>query len=517
MQYWEWADELAASDGTLLGDERMVEHAEAAGRGIDEDGGVERVGLLMSEAFKWIPDAMNDALMSGDPVAGISGVASGVLNTVQGVVAGAAIWSGAKWAFSKLPVVGGVAEDEPPKASGGLGGLANMILLSAVGMIIITSMVLAFYLPAVMFVIWTMAVVGWLIQVLEMLVAAPVWALAHMMPEGEGFAGQRGQQGYMLFFNVLLRPPLMVIGFFIAIALIGSVGLFIGAAMKLYWANTSGGFMFIFGLIAYLILLTVLVVTTAHKIFGLVSWLPDNVIKWIGGAVNSLGDMQDTQVAKQSVYAGFGAIGQVSGSAASHQSRAAVARQGSGQGRLGSPGTGAGGSGGGGNGLSGGGSGAAHAEHEVTKPNASGAEEPPVPSSGRSAGAAGGNSGSSASGASLADSDDGRTSSSSSSDQTSRKGGAVSFSPRASGSSMSSMGGDKGAITGDHQTPEKRAPRTPGAGFARRGEAEKKRPSSSRSQARRENPTPEKKTSTPSSRSSVSGSIRDEVEKKKKR
>jgi len=61
-----------------------------------------------------------------------------------------------------------------------------------------------------------------LILVLEAVVAAPVWIAAHAMPEGEGIAGEHGRRGYMMLINILLRPSLMVIGFFLSIVLISA-------------------------------------------------------------------------------------------------------------------------------------------------------------------------------------------------------------------------------------------------------------------------------------------------------
>lgn len=43
-------------------------------------------------------------------------------------------------------------------------------------------------------------------MIVESLIAAPVWAASHVVPEGEGFAANAVRQGWMLLLNILFRP-----------------------------------------------------------------------------------------------------------------------------------------------------------------------------------------------------------------------------------------------------------------------------------------------------------------------
>jgi conjugal transfer/type IV secretion protein DotA/TraY len=52
---------------------------------------------------------------------------------------------------------------------------------------------LAYYLPFVPFIFWWFAVVGWIMLVIEALFTAPLWASAHVIPEGKGFVGKHAQ------------------------------------------------------------------------------------------------------------------------------------------------------------------------------------------------------------------------------------------------------------------------------------------------------------------------------------
>lgn len=55
---------------------------------------------------------------------------------------------------------------------------------------------LGYIIPALPAMIMIAAVIGWVFLVVELLVAAPVWAVAHAYAEGEGFAPQQASYGY---------------------------------------------------------------------------------------------------------------------------------------------------------------------------------------------------------------------------------------------------------------------------------------------------------------------------------
>lgn len=146
------------------------------------------------------------------------------------------------------------------------------------------------------------------IAALALLVAAPLWAAAHGMPEGEGFAGQTGKQGYMLFLSVLLRPALMTIGFFISVGVFDGMSWLVSEGWRVYAAGENAGT--ILGpvnLAATVAVLVVLLTFLAHQSFGLITWLPAHVTKWIGQAGENLGSEGASDVRQGAKSAG-GAI-----------------------------------------------------------------------------------------------------------------------------------------------------------------------------------------------------------------
>lgn len=205
---------------------------------------------------------------SGDPLARLQAVGNGIDDAVGG------LWTG----LSMVRALPGVEFKLPTQLH-----IAALALLAA-------GADLAIYLPAIPFVLWLLAIAGWVVLVLESLVAAPLWAAAHGMPEGEGFAGQTGKQGYMLFLSVLLRPALMTIGFFISVGVFDGMSWLVSEGWRVYAAGENAGT--ILGpvnLAATVAVLVVLLTLLAHQAFGLITWLPAHVTKWIGQAGENLG------------------------------------------------------------------------------------------------------------------------------------------------------------------------------------------------------------------------------------
>ncbi len=170
--------------------------------------------------------------------------------------------------------------------------------------IMLYGIILAYYLPAIPFIRWISALAGWVILIIESLIAAPLWIAAHALPEGDGAAGQHGRRGYVLFLAILIRPSLMIAGFFCAMILISVIGKLIGQSFMLFTdgvAQTK-----ILGptaLISMLVLLGIIVIMLANKFFGLIHYVPEHVTNWIGQQMHSLGEKEDQSGAKN-IFAG---------------------------------------------------------------------------------------------------------------------------------------------------------------------------------------------------------------------
>ncbi len=142
---------------------------------------------------------------------------------------------------------------------------------------------LSIYLPLVPFIVWFGAIINWLVIVCEAIIAAPLWAMTHLGGDGDGM-GQRTGHGYIFLLNVMIRPILMVIGFFSGGAILIVGGTILNQLYGIAVANVQ--FDSLTGLVSVIVFLGVyfmMCLNLVHTCFNLIFIVPDNVISWIGG------------------------------------------------------------------------------------------------------------------------------------------------------------------------------------------------------------------------------------------
>jgi len=266
-----------------------------------------------------------------------------------------------------------------------------------VGIMLTIGFVTAYYVPVLPYMIFTFGSIAWLMSVIEAMVAAPIVALGVTHPEGHDAFG-KGEQAIMILLNVFLRPSMMIIGYIAAIAL-SYVGVWIlnagfdqaigfiqgginfgtgtanvGSEISSMWQDTghvvtpaggvSGGytgwagiFAFFFSILVY----TTMYLTIVQKAFGLISYLPDKVLRWIGGSPESLGQEaagwteETKKVADEGAKATQGAMAAMDKQLAGGIGQGAAEAQKSGGGEASAEGGKSGGGGGGGGGGAAGG------------------------------------------------------------------------------------------------------------------------------------------------------------------
>lgn len=162
-----------------------------------------------------------------------------------------------------------------------LGMLATHLaeLLFAVGY------VLSFVIPLIPYLIWTVTLITTLILFVEMVAAAPIWAVMHMHPEGHEFFGY-GSTGYMMATTIVFRPLLMLVGFLAGTGIVYAVAWILNAtlgnAIISAMTNGGGGFAGPMDLIGMAVLYTGLLVIFTWKAFELIYLIPDKVMRWAG-------------------------------------------------------------------------------------------------------------------------------------------------------------------------------------------------------------------------------------------
>ena len=226
------------------------------------------------------------------------------------------------------------------------------LLLVWVGIMVGIGFLTAYYIPFLPYMIFTFGSIAWLMAVIEAMVAAPIVALGVTHPEGHEAFG-KGENAVMILLNVFLRPSMMIIGFIAGIALsyvavwiinagFANAEAFIqGTASGIQWnssytnnlstgsatatafsqansfASMGTGYSSwagIYGFFFCVLIYTVMYLTAVQKSFTLISYLPDQVLRWIGGGPESFGEKsaQWADEPKQQVESGGKATGQAS-------------------------------------------------------------------------------------------------------------------------------------------------------------------------------------------------------------
>lgn len=190
-----------------------------------------------------------------------------------------------------------------------LGSINPMVMTIALSLLFFGAMA-AYYIPLIPFIVGITAVIKWFVLVFESVIAAPIFAVAHMHPDGHDAVGKAGP-GYMMILGLLLRPVLTVFGFFGSIWLAQPVTGYINIAyMTAVQGAEHNSFSFIAAFVAYVIIYVIIMTGVIHSVFTLVNWLPDNVLRWIGGALNAhgVGD-NESKEAEHSYRGAVAAIG----------------------------------------------------------------------------------------------------------------------------------------------------------------------------------------------------------------
>lgn len=175
--------------------------------------------------------------------------------------------------------------------AGGLVSAVANAIVKTIGPIVTTVLLvlfllgvtLAVYIPLVPFIVWFGAIINWLVVVGEAVVAAPLWAMIHLAGEGDGF-GHKTSHGYIFLLNCMVRPILMVIGFFLGGAAVVVGGTVLNQMFKVAFVNVQFDSMTgIFTLLAFLGVYVILFLNLVHSCFNLIFIVPDQVINWVGG------------------------------------------------------------------------------------------------------------------------------------------------------------------------------------------------------------------------------------------
>ena len=230
---------------------------------------------------------------SPDPMLGLITLGNGLAALMAAIIATLTV-------AAAVPFVGGAV------------GFIGTVLGWLINGVALAGIFLSFILPMIPTIIWAIAVGAFFLLVVEAVFAAPLWAMAHLTMDPDGFTGRRARRGYILLLSLFLTPVLMLFGLFVGMILFKILGTLIngGFYYALSSATSTAGdgpitLVWLFGIIVVLMFMVLVYVVILERSFSLISEFPARVFRWfeeIGGS--DLDGATSTKVAGTGLVAG---------------------------------------------------------------------------------------------------------------------------------------------------------------------------------------------------------------------
>ena len=169
--------------------------------------------------------------------------------------------------------------------------VADGFVTPVISIVLIAGAVLAYFVPAMPFILFLFGVLAWLLAVVEAVLSVTVFAAAHVTRgEGNKLAVEASRYGWLFLPGLILRPALMlfglIIGYFVFVAM---VGLFNEIWVPRLRAVSATGGLGPIDFIAMLAVYVIVVYGLVNASFKLIEILPNAVLEWVGGRA-SVGD-----------------------------------------------------------------------------------------------------------------------------------------------------------------------------------------------------------------------------------
>jgi conjugal transfer/type IV secretion protein DotA/TraY len=234
--------------------------------------------------FAGLVNKFLEGMTSGNPLLNTMSLGETLLNTGETIATMSLLdkVSGA--------VKGVVALISAPETAGA--SLLASALVSAVGklalpvaaVLIVEGGIFMYVIPMMPSFAMVIAIVGTIMLVLEMIVATPVWMVAHAYAGGDDFAPQQASYGYGALIGVLMRPIALTFGFVFMYYLLNVALWFMGTALAMAFGGMT--MTSVVGPVAAVFLIGVIlgaIFMVIRIVVGMVTHLADNIPNWMGG------------------------------------------------------------------------------------------------------------------------------------------------------------------------------------------------------------------------------------------
>lgn len=222
--------------------------------------------------------SVTDTTGVASPFATAASIGNMSINVMQGMMA-AALGGSVISAVAGNTPAGKIGKSVLGKVGEGIISGAATIAMAIAGYFGAIGITLAFVIPFMPAMLWMMMMVGYLLLVIEAMIATPFAVIMMVTPEGEGISGHRLEKAIGLIALVVLRPSLMIMGLIAAITL-SSVSFSIYNQFFWYTASTA-----ITGSMFTILVIIGMYTTGLFQIckysITVMSKLPDHILDWM--------------------------------------------------------------------------------------------------------------------------------------------------------------------------------------------------------------------------------------------
>lgn len=197
-------------------------------------------------------------------------------------------------------------------ASGGLISVGNEDVASALkktssffitvaSLLFSAGFMLYYVLPMLPFVYFFFAMLSWVKAVFEALIGAPLWAASHLSLKGQGFGSPKSRGGYLLLFEILMRPIITVFALIASLAIFSAFIMMLQDLLAPIYSNMGRadiaeiiagtaktenlrGIIEVFFFKIFYILLIYMIAMSSFK---LIDTIPNGFMRWFGGGAKS--------------------------------------------------------------------------------------------------------------------------------------------------------------------------------------------------------------------------------------
>lgn len=291
--------EVRAEDSPLYEDARYREAHDAG------SGGWLSTSLLYILGGNQIRDMQNNPNL--DPMVRLSAAGHAMITR-------SLISAGLGGAFG----IGGALLANAPNPLAQLGGDllagAAVFLFAFAAIALLAGIFLAYVLPIIPFVYFAFAVIGWVLEIFEAIVAMPLWALAHLRIDGDGMPGQAAIGGYQLLLMILLRPALIVMGLIGGYVIFGAAAYFMGtlynSATAITQSDIADNSIGALGTFVFTMIFAFLMYNLALMCFKMIDDVPKGLLRWLGSGAQAFSDSRGDPInGTREVLAGTVAAG----------------------------------------------------------------------------------------------------------------------------------------------------------------------------------------------------------------